>query len=83
MEINLSPELESFITAQVASGAFDSPEEVLAAGLKALQADPLAEVKADIQEGYRQALNGEFYEGTVDDIKREARARFEAEQKAE
>ncbi len=33
-----------------------------------------------LMTGYEQAKRGEFYPGTMDDIKREARRRFEAEQ---
>ena len=81
MQVTIPAELERFVGEQVASGAYDSPESVVEAGLRNLATVPrmsLEEIEAETREGYRQAKAGEFFEGTMEDIAREARAQFEA-----
>tara|TARA_R110002096_G_scaffold105923_1_gene233036 strand:- start:5696 stop:5962 length:267 start_codon:yes stop_codon:yes gene_type:complete len=85
MEVTIPAGFESFVGEQVASGAFDSPGALVAASLKVFQSQlhPLAtaEAQTSIMESYRQAKAGEFSNRSLDDIKREARAKFEAEQR--
>lgn len=78
MDATISTDMEPFVAEQIAAGHFRNADSVVDAGLRALQADPLAAIKADIDEGLRQAEAGDFYEGTMDDIKREAREQWEA-----
>lgn len=82
MHVTIPEELESYVGEQVATGAFESADALVAASLQSFRDHPLAspEAQAQIMEGYRQAKAGQFYEGTMEDIKREARAKWDAEQ---
>jgi antitoxin ParD1/3/4 len=75
MTITLSPELESFVKSQIASGAYTSADEVLRNALKLLEEreHKLQLLRADIQEGIDQLDRGEYSTLTMDDIKKLAR----------
>lgn len=62
MTITLSPELESFIKAQLDSGAYTSASEVVSDALKLLEEreHKLQLLRADIQKGIDQIDRGEY-----------------------
>ena len=74
MNILVNPQLEALIAAQLASGQFNTPEEVIAEGLRLLQAQQqeLAEMRAEIQKGID---SGPSEEWDMDAFLKEARAR--------
>lgn len=80
MEVQLSADLEAFVNDQVSSGNFASTDALVQAGIRIMQNDPLSLVKAELWEGIRQADAGEFSSRTIEDIKRDARRKFEAQQ---
>jgi antitoxin ParD1/3/4 len=69
MNVSLTPELEAFVSARVASGRYQSASEVVRAGLRLLEADErereaaLAEVRQKIAVGLEQARRGELLDG--------------------
>jgi antitoxin ParD1/3/4 len=69
MNVSLTPELEAFIDARVASGRYQTASEVVRAGLRLLEADEqeraaaLAEVRQKIAVGLEQARRGELLDG--------------------
>jgi antitoxin ParD1/3/4 len=69
MNVSLTPELEAFVNARVASGRYQSASEVVRAGLRLLEVDEqerevaLAEVRAKIAVGVEQARRGELLDG--------------------
>ncbi|HEY3329349.1 MAG TPA: hypothetical protein VGK19_04970 [Capsulimonadaceae bacterium] len=84
MTVTLTPELEELIALKVASGEFATPEDVVATGLGLLNnLNPEERVKlkwlreqvaigvADIERGACSVLD-------MEEVKREARRRFEA-----
>ena len=67
MDISLDPKWEAFIAEQIASGAYATAEEVVAAGLTRLEADDdllagwdIDELRAEIQKGVDQIERGEY-----------------------
>ena len=61
MNIFVNPQLEELIAAQLASGQFNTPEEVIAEGLRLLQAQQeLAEMRAEMQKGIDSGLSEEW-----------------------
>ena len=69
MNVTLSPELESFVDGRVATGAYNSRDAVVEAGLTLLQreeldrADALRNVRAKITSGVAQIRRGEVWDG--------------------
>jgi antitoxin ParD1/3/4 len=69
MNVSLTPELEAFIDARVASGRYQSASEVVRAGLRLLEAEErereaaLGEVRQKIAVGLEQARRGELLDG--------------------
>ena len=69
MNVSLTPELEAFIDARVASGRYQSASEVVRAGLRLLEVDErdreaaLAEVRQKIGVGLEQIQRGEVFDG--------------------
>jgi len=69
MNVSLTPELESFVTAKVGSGLYGSHSEVVREGLRLLvERDRMVEARLDelrgqIAEGLDQARRGELIPG--------------------
>ena len=69
--LTLSPELEEFISARVASGRYDTAMEVIAEGLRLLEAEErsrettLAEFRELLAVGVRDAECGNVYDGAT------------------
>jgi antitoxin ParD1/3/4 len=79
MNIVIDPVFEKIIEDQIKSGQYDTPEDVVRAGLMRLQtevqfsAEEIEELREDIQIGLDQADRGEFVEFDAEDIIKEAR----------
>ena len=84
MNVSITPELESFVQGCVSEGRYNNASEAIRAGLRLLQEREaeyqrkVAELRAEIEKG----LQGPFEPLDMDAIKREARAEWEAKQKA-
>jgi antitoxin ParD1/3/4 len=71
MDLPLTPELEAFIASRVASGQYDTPVDVISAGLRLLKERDhdreagLEDLRASIREGIDQADRGELIPGDV------------------
>jgi putative addiction module CopG family antidote len=69
MSVELKPNLQRFVYEQVRAGRYDSPEEVIEAGLTALQQQDReaefapGELDALIAEGVAELDRGESYDG--------------------
>ena len=65
MDIHLTPEQKQFIDAQIASGQFGNPEDVVVAALDAMKTreEKLAWLRREIQIGIDQADRGELLDG--------------------
>ena len=69
MNVSLTPELESFVTAKVGSGLYGSQSEVVREGLRLLMERDrmmearLKDLRAEIAEGVDQARRGELIPG--------------------
>lgn len=69
LKIDLPPELDRFVAQRVASGDYDTPSEVLLAGLRLLEEQKAEEksgkdeVRRKIQDGIDQARRGELVDG--------------------
>jgi antitoxin ParD1/3/4 len=69
MNISLTPELEHFVHARVASGLYQTASEVVREGLRLLEErehareTALEELRAKIRRGVEQADRGELLEG--------------------
>ena len=92
MNVTLTPELENYINEKIQSGLYNSPGEVLREGLRLLrERDELnrwrnEELRREVMKGVEQIRNGQSRtydsaEEMVEEIKREARAEFEARKK--
>ena len=75
MEVNLPPELETFVGEQVASGGYTSSDEVLAEGLALLQAQREADDES-ISRGIKDAEAGRTQ--PLDEAMSELTSRFKA-----
>lgn len=70
MTINLRPEHEKAIEEAIQTGAYESPEEVIARALEVLRAEDdwlsahKDEVSAKIERGFQQSERGEFFSAT-------------------
>jgi antitoxin ParD1/3/4 len=80
MDVSLPPELEQFIQTEIGSGHYQSPSEVIRAGLNLLKQDQanglprhktLADLKQRLREGIERLDHGEGIDGE------ELRRRFE------
>ena len=79
MHINLSPEMESFIKAQVASGFYGNATEVIRDAVRRLQADNarIQAFRAAVKAGDDQLDRGQgipFSAALMDEVEREALA---------
>ena len=92
MEITLTPELEKLINDELATGDYVSPSHVLHEGLLYLRAIRTPKeirrenLRREVMKGVEEVRNGESRvynsaEELIEDIKREARAEFEARKK--
>lgn len=78
----LTDHQSALIDRLVAEGRYQNASEALRAGLRLLEKDEESfdRIKAGVQEGVRQALNGEFAEGSGEEAVRrafeEARAEY-------
>jgi len=67
--VSLTPELDKFVEAQLASGRYQSASEVFREGLRLLQEREeqrkaaLDEVRKKVREGLDAAKRGEFFDG--------------------
>jgi len=83
MNVSLTPELESFVTAKVGSGLYGSQSEVVRQGLRLLmERDRLMEarlhdLRTEVAEGRAQAQRGELIPGEEvrERIRRKSRER--------
>lgn len=87
MNISLPPELEKFVTDKIATGNYGTPEEVVSEGLLLLkQQDERPgfmyssedELREKIGEGMKALELGDISTRSVDELKEEARRRYEA-----
>jgi antitoxin ParD1/3/4 len=64
LSVRLAERDKEFIEQQVEAGLYDSPADVVSAGLRALKSEELklAELKAMIQEGLDDVAAGRVYE---------------------
>lgn len=70
MEVTLHPKLEKFIEAKIASGKYQSLEEVINAGLELLMeqdhySERLEKLRQEIKVGVEASERGEVIEGEV------------------
>jgi antitoxin ParD1/3/4 len=89
MTNSLTPDLASFVANAVSAGKYDSPEAVVAAGLRLLQEQEqeFDDLRRKVQEGIDEIDRGEFIEITssaemqefFEDIKRRYRERSRVE----
>ena len=69
MQLNLPPDLETLINKRLASGGYESVEDVLRRALEAQDAvenwtdEDRRELSARIEEGYQQAERGRLIDG--------------------
>jgi antitoxin ParD1/3/4 len=69
MQLNLPPDLETLINKRLATGVYESVEEVLRRALEAqdavesLSAEEHRALSAHIEEGYQQAERGRLIDG--------------------
>lgn len=69
MNVSLTPELESFVTAKVGSGLYGSQSEVVRQGLRLLMERDrmmearLRDLRTDVAEGLDEARRGELIPG--------------------
>lgn len=83
MNVSLTPELESFVTAKVGSGLYGSQSEVIREGLRLLRERDrvmearLHDLRSEVAEGLDQARRGEFIPGEQvrEKIRRKSRER--------
>ncbi len=70
MQLNVPPDLETLINKRLASGGYESVEDVLRRALEAQDAEEnwseeeRRALAAHLEEGYQQAERGELIEGT-------------------
>jgi antitoxin ParD1/3/4 len=85
MNVSLTPELESFVTAKVGSGLYGSQSEVVREGLRLLMERDrmmearLKDLRAEIAEGVDQARRGELIPG--EEVRARIRRRSRARRK--
>ena len=79
MTISVSPELQSLVEEQLATGQFESADAVLRAGLELLQQHNrrIDELRKEILPALERLDRGEGVPLDMEAIKAEARARFE------
>ncbi|BAZ00298.1 hypothetical protein NIES37_42870 [Tolypothrix tenuis PCC 7101] len=67
MNVNLKPEYEQFIQAQIASGQFNSIDEVMNEAIKLLeiQVNRLEKLRHKIALGTEQIANGQVTDGEI------------------
>ena len=69
MNVSLTPELESFVTAKVESGMYGSQSEVVREGLRFLRERDramearLQDLRSEVAEGVEQARRGDLIQG--------------------
>lgn len=69
MNVSLTPELESFVTAKVETGMYGSQSEVVREGLRLLRERDqvmearLQDLRSEVAEGLEQARRGELIPG--------------------
>ncbi len=83
MHINLTPQLDSYVAEKVASGDYNNASEVIREALRLLkERDQLRQAKLrDLHAAIDEGINsGDFEPLDMQEIKREARAEWEAEQ---
>ncbi len=79
MNVNLTPELETFVRAKVGTGMYNSASEVVRAALRLLEEqDRLKDLKVqllreEVKKGLAELDAGRVSNLTMDDIKRLAR----------
>ena len=79
MTISLTPELERFVAAKIASGRYHDPTEVVEEGLRLLEAQEqdhqaaLSSVRAKIAEGLAAIRSGDVCDGDAffDELERQ------------
>jgi antitoxin ParD1/3/4 len=86
----IPPEFEQFVAQQIATGEYRSPEEVISAGLRILQAlkQQQEQLRKDVQAGIDQLDRGEGIvverdglRAFFDDIQTRGKQRYEASRK--
>jgi antitoxin ParD1/3/4 len=83
MDITLPPGLEKVIEAEIASGRYESADEVIAEGLRLLHGRDASyetrreELVREIAMGLEQVERGEVVPLDINSLKREARDNFE------
>jgi putative addiction module CopG family antidote len=81
--MNVTPEFAQYIQQGIKSGRFASEQDALDRALELLQDDSAAErEKANVRAMIEEGMNGPFKQLDFDDIKRRARAKWEATQQA-
>ncbi|MBE9105299.1 type II toxin-antitoxin system ParD family antitoxin [Nostoc cf. edaphicum LEGE 07299] len=85
MYIQIKPELEQFIQAQLASGRFTNADNVINEALKLLQEreQRLEELRQKIAVGTEQIAKGQVTDGEVVFVKLQEKIRLIAEESAE
>ena len=82
MEIKLPPRLQDYVDAQVANGAYQTPEELLEESLEMHRQHKLEALRREIMIGVEQADRGETVELTpelIEEIWKEGLADLESE----
>jgi antitoxin ParD1/3/4 len=74
MHVNLTPQLDSYVAQKVASGDYNNASEVIREALRLLKERD--QLKAAIDRGMN---SGDFEPHDMQEIKRQARAQWEAE----
>lgn len=63
MNVTLAPELEQWIAAQIESGRYASPSEVVSEGLRLLQRETVEPLHARVDDALLKLTRGEGAEG--------------------
>ncbi|MBX9747893.1 MAG: type II toxin-antitoxin system ParD family antitoxin [Hyphomonadaceae bacterium] len=78
LEIELPPALADFVQGQVDAGLYKTAQDVVEDAVRRASEDiwpDVSAVRAALAQGVAEADAGEFFEGTIEDIIAEARAK--------
>ena len=82
MDVKIKPEFQRFIEHELESGRYDSPDDIINAGLAALQTrqelttEEIEDLRKEVDKGLAEADRGEFVEFTAEDVIARCRAMY-------
>ena len=79
LDITLSDELAAYVSEKTENGGFESVDSFVEECLNAFRTHPLVsdEAEESIQRGYTQAKAGQYFQGTMNDIRKSARRKWQ------